>query len=1030
MKKLLYLVPIFLLGLLFVQCRDEEKPNRPPSAFELTDDNFKVMYNAQSKTVSMDWPNVSDPDGQNLTYRVAVNGQEKGKDLKESRLELAEGEFADLRASYTFKVTAADPMGLTSSASAERRPFPNEAPNELAEVSAKATFYGAELSWEAATDPDQNKVYYSIEIGGTVVASGIESTSFIVRGYDEETTHKATVKAVDEFGAESQGKTVEFTTLKKETISSKTVTVKVWGIVVNEDGEIIEGATVKVANQEQQTNERGLFVFNEVSISENRGMLTVTAPNYFKSYKTLKVMDGSTSFQRIEMLPKEVIGTINAAQGGEVTSDKGMKIELPEDAFEDYNGEVKVATRLMDPTDEDFGFQNPGLESFNAQGEYGALESFGMAAIEMQNANGEEMQLKSGKQATLTFPVPEELKGHAPEVIPLWSFDEEQNIWVEEGQAELKNGVYVGKVGHFSLWNCDKFRSAREVCFTVVDENGNRITNGYIEIILEDGMVAGGFTDENGVICTFMPVGVNYTINLSSYSPFGFSGGGGGGGRQCSVITGQEGPGVPVGNTRMSHIIKAEGGQELYVSIEGKVEDCEGKLLKNSLVLVRDHQDNAILGGFSDGEGKFQLQGVHCFVQQGNNSNRVEVIAYDIVRNKYSKPREFSVTSNRIIVEEPFKVCEDNIPEFGESGGVEKIHRGRLNIYSDQDAINFALEGYTGVDGSIYISGADVTDISGFGNRLTKVTGSIYIRNTGLKELSDFNKLKYFENYIIIEDNKELARIAGFNALEKMISLQIRRNDALKIISGFSNFQGITETSSISHDPRFEISGHPVLERIEGFENVTSGGRFLIGDNAALTTITGFHKMSTVTQFYFGENRAIVNLDTFENISGEISGSQNSSFQIQACDKLETVPDFDKLEKINGSFLFLRLPKLTKFPNFSNLTTIGGNGNTIRIEKVNIKTIDGFNKLKSIKTNYFKIDNCENLIKISGFNAIEIFEAKARMDISNNPLLEEYCGIPKTVWDPQGSSVIGEFHLSGNKYNPTQAALFDGKCKE
>lgn len=49
------------------------------------------------------------------------------------------------------------------------------------------------------------------------------------------------------------------------------------------------------------------------------------------------------------------------------------------------------------------------------------------------------------------------------------------------------------------------------------------------------------------------------------------------------------------------------------------------------------------------------------------------------------------------------------------------------------------------------------------------------------------------------------------------------------------------------------------------------------------------------------------------------------------------------------------------------------------------------------------------------------------MTINYNAALEEYCGIPKTVWDPEGS--IKSFSLSRNTYNPMQAALFEGKCE-
>ena len=57
--------------------------------------------------------------------------------------------------------------------------------------------------------------------------------------------------------------------------------------------------------------------------------------------------------------------------------------------------------------------------------------------------------------ADIVMPVPSEILNSAPATIPLWHFDEDLGSWVEEGQATLVNGEYVGQVSHFSFWNYD-----------------------------------------------------------------------------------------------------------------------------------------------------------------------------------------------------------------------------------------------------------------------------------------------------------------------------------------------------------------------------------------------------------------------------------------------------------------------------------------------------------------------------------------------------------------------------------------------
>ena len=73
------------------------------------------------------------------------------------------------------------------------------------------------------------------------------------------------------------------------------------------------------------------------------------------------------------------------------------------------------------------------------------LRTFGMAAIEIEDELGNKLQLRIGKEATLTFVIPTNIQSSAPNLIPLWYFDTEIGIWREEGQATKVNNTYVGK---------------------------------------------------------------------------------------------------------------------------------------------------------------------------------------------------------------------------------------------------------------------------------------------------------------------------------------------------------------------------------------------------------------------------------------------------------------------------------------------------------------------------------------------------------------------------------------------------------
>jgi hypothetical protein len=66
------------------------------------------------------------------------------------------------------------------------------------------------------------------------------------------------------------------------------------------------------------------------------------------------------------------------------------------------------------------------------------------------------LQLKGDVPAELTFPIPAGMESNPPATIPLWSFNEEKGIWIEEGFATLQGNVYVGTTTHFSWVNLDE----------------------------------------------------------------------------------------------------------------------------------------------------------------------------------------------------------------------------------------------------------------------------------------------------------------------------------------------------------------------------------------------------------------------------------------------------------------------------------------------------------------------------------------------------------------------------------------------
>ncbi|MCP4122624.1 MAG: hypothetical protein GY751_12795 [Bacteroidetes bacterium] len=97
----------------------------------------------------------------------------------------------------------------------------------------------------------------------------------------------------------------------------------------------------------------------------------------------------------------------------------------------------------------------PGdLSAENTSGESVFLESYSLKVIEIEAPDRQPLFVKEGSLIQVGFPIDGSISG-APSTIPLWYFDEERGIWIEEGSATKTGNTYTGSVSHFSFWNCD-----------------------------------------------------------------------------------------------------------------------------------------------------------------------------------------------------------------------------------------------------------------------------------------------------------------------------------------------------------------------------------------------------------------------------------------------------------------------------------------------------------------------------------------------------------------------------------------------
>lgn len=290
------------------------------------------------------------------------------------------------------------------------------------------------------------------------------------------------------------------------------------GYVYDLAGNPVEDAVVYVYSGTATTNEEGVFTFTDQNVDGNGTYVRATKDGYILGSDYIYPNSAATTYSYVQMLPLTTNTTINTRDGGTVPVINGGTITFRGNSIvgtdgDLYTGTMQVTAYMLNSDDPQLGDQMPGgLYAIDAQGSNVVLGTYGMMAVELRDPAGNELQLSDNTSATLTMPIADNQKSFAPEEIKLWSFDEVQGVWIEEGMALRDDDNYIAEVTHFSFWNCDAPFPLVQLCGTVVYEDGSPVAGASIRVNTERMGVAFGWTDDTGTYCGKMPKGVELTI--------------------------------------------------------------------------------------------------------------------------------------------------------------------------------------------------------------------------------------------------------------------------------------------------------------------------------------------------------------------------------------------------------------------------------------------------------------------------------------------------------------------------------------
>lgn len=395
------------------------------------------------------------------------------------------------------------------------------------------------------------------------------------------------------------------------------------GYVYDENNQPVSGATVQIYSATTTTNDLGVFILKDVKMDRQGTYIKVTKAGYILGSDRVYPTNGAVH-SYIKMFLDKQDKSFQSATGGIVEMTGGGTISFPANSIrkengDDYNGLVTLTARFINPKSEKIGDEMPGgLIGTDFQGSTVVLGTAGMFVVEMKGSDGSKLNLKNGSKAS--FKIPSKTNSKLS-TIALWSFDESQGLWREEGFATLSGDSYVGEVSHFSFWNCDAPFQLVDICGKVVDQDGNPIKAAQVVVtafIDSTNLGVGyGYTDENGEFCGKMPKGAILTITVT---PSG-----------CTSSTSTT---VTVGpfynNVTLDDIVINLPSQVVSGTVE-----CNGVSLADAYVVLSRNGDVVIVPA-PNGAFTFNMFTYFC---EFNNLQMIGVSAAD---NKSSAPEDYN----------------------------------------------------------------------------------------------------------------------------------------------------------------------------------------------------------------------------------------------------------------------------------------------------------------------------------------------------------------------------------------------------
>jgi len=414
------------------------------------------------------------------------------------------------------------------------------------------------------------------------------------------------------------------------------VQCSITGVVTDGNGNPINNVSVFLDAIHVQTDDNGFFYLKDVYANKNGASVRFEKSGYHSTSKLVYPSHNRVEFIQVSLLKSDETGVVSMSKGGTASLSNGVEIFFPENAFLNQSSsgsdDVSVHMTYIDPTEEGIYQKMPGsLIGINQERRILGMETFGMIGVELFDENGNVLELNPEKRATISMPIPDELRGVAPESVPLWHFDQKSAYWVQEGSVNIDGDKYIGQVSHFSFWNIDVEMELIDFAAHLVNQQGMDLPQLEMRIKTTSPTIQTGYGYSNNKGWVKGKIPANMDLVMEIYS-------------KCNELIHSENIGPFNDNMTDEEYVIEVGDQS---TLQGFLVGCFDVPVENGYVKVTNQGGDYFM---TIDKGEFRGQFPFCSMRE------LTLIGYDLNTGFQSQRETFAVEP--VIDAETIEACD------------------------------------------------------------------------------------------------------------------------------------------------------------------------------------------------------------------------------------------------------------------------------------------------------------------------------------------------------------------------------------